>query len=156
MIIDPVIAVFLFIFGLLIGSFLNVVIYRVPKEMSIIGPGSRCPSCGHDLKWLDLLPVLSYVFQKGRCRYCGESFSVRYAFVELLTGVLTLLLYLKYGAAFDLVFYMSLVYILIPCFFIDLDHMIIPNGLVMTAGVFFALGMSYKLIFSEAGISDHL
>ncbi len=156
MIIDPVAAAFLFIFGLLIGSFLNVVIYRVPNEMSIIRPGSRCSSCGHDLKWFDLIPVLSYVMQKGRCRYCGERFSPRYAYVELLTGMLTLLLYLKYGASFDFVFYISLVYILIPCFFIDLDHMIIPNGLVITAAVFFVLGVSYKLIISGGGIADHL
>lgn len=124
-------SVFLTVFGLLIGSFLNVCIYRMPKDESIIAPPSHCGSCGHRLGPLDLVPVLSWLFLKGRCRYCGAAISPRYALVELLTGGLFLFLGLHYGPTLELFFMLVFTAIFIAIFFIDLDHSIIPDELVI-------------------------
>ncbi|HSH37055.1 prepilin peptidase, partial [Schnuerera sp.] len=75
-------AIFLFLLGTIIGSFLNVCIYRIPKKESIVFPGSYCPNCSTPLKWYDLVPVLSFLFLKGKCRCCGERISPRYPTVE--------------------------------------------------------------------------
>ncbi|HUC35702.1 MAG TPA: prepilin peptidase [Acidimicrobiales bacterium] len=74
--------------GLIIGSFVNVVIYRVPRGMSIVHPGSACPSCGSPVRWYDNVPVLSWLVLRGRCRNCGKPISVQYLLVELATGML--------------------------------------------------------------------
>lgn len=104
---------FIFIFGLLFGSFFNVCIYRIPREESIAYPPSHCTSCSTRLKPLDLIPVLSYLFLVRKCRYCGEKISSRYAIVEAFTGVVFLLIYLKYGLSFE-----ALKYIVLACFLI--------------------------------------
>src|SRR5262249_25602579 len=75
------------LFGLLIGSFLNVCIYRWPRDMSVVKPRSMCPECENPVAWYDNIPVLSFILLKGRCRHCQAPFSVRYLFVELLTGI---------------------------------------------------------------------
>ena len=85
------------VLGLVIGSFLNVCIYRLPEGESIIKPPSHCPKCKKRLRGIDLIPVFSYLFLKGRCRYCKASISPRYVFVELITAVVFLLLYNRYG-----------------------------------------------------------
>ena len=90
----------IFIIGLLFGSFTNVIIYRMPREESIVSPPSHCPGCDTRLKALDLVPVLSWVFLQGRCRYCGEKISPRYAVVEILCGLLFLGVYLRYGVSY--------------------------------------------------------
>ena len=154
--IDIYLGIFIFILGLMVGSFLNVVIYRVPNEISIIKPNSRCGECNTTLKWYDMIPVVSLLLLKGRCRYCNTRISYRYSFVEILTGVITVLLYITYGISFEFIFFLSLIYILIPCFFIDLDHMIIPNGLVITGSVLFIIGFTYKLLVIKEGLIDHL
>lgn len=89
--------IYIFILGLIIGSFLNVCIYRIPKEESISYPPSHCSSCGSRLGVLDLIPVISYVLLKGRCRYCGEKISLQYPIIEVITALLFLALYGKYG-----------------------------------------------------------
>ena len=86
-------AFLIFIFGLCIGSFLNCVIYRLEKDQSFISGRSFCPSCNHVLNWQDLIPVLSFIFLKGRCRYCKEPISVQYPAVEILTGLIFLLIF---------------------------------------------------------------
>ncbi|SEF81631.1 leader peptidase (prepilin peptidase) / N-methyltransferase [Caloramator fervidus] len=88
--------VLVFILGLIIGSFLNVCIYRIPKEESIIFSRSYCPYCKQKIKWRDLIPILSYIFLKGRCRFCKNKISLIYPCVEILNATLYLLLYLKY------------------------------------------------------------
>ncbi|ABN52086.1 MAG TPA: prepilin peptidase [Hungateiclostridium thermocellum] len=131
--------------GLLVGSFLNVCIYRIPNDESVVRPRSHCMKCGHTLGALDLVPVFSYLFLKGRCRYCGEKISPRYALVELLTSVVYLLLFWKYGLSVDFLASAYLMSVLIAVFFIDLDHMIIPNKLVVAALVGGVLPFVYNI-----------
>ncbi|HRS98180.1 MAG TPA: prepilin peptidase, partial [Smithella sp.] len=88
---------FAFVFGAAIGSFLNVCIYRIPLKVSIISPGSRCPACQHPLRLYDNLPIVSYLWLKGKCRDCGAKISWRYSVVELLTAVLAVMLFIKFG-----------------------------------------------------------
>ena len=122
-----------FAVGACIGSFLNVVIYRLPKEESIVTPGSHC-ACGRPIKWHDNIPILSWLLLRGRARCCGRSFSVRYPFVELLTGVLFVACWLKHPplAALGGWIFLSA---LIAATFIDLDHMIIPDVFTLGLGV---------------------
>ncbi|MFH1429330.1 MAG: prepilin peptidase [Candidatus Margulisiibacteriota bacterium] len=139
----------LFIFGLTVGSFLNVCIYRLPREKSVVFPPSSCPECGHKLSGLDLVPVLSFLFLLGKCRYCRNKIHWRYPLVELLTAagfVLSGLMYTDHvamGAA--IVFISSLLVI----FFADLDLFIVPDEAVI-AGSIAGITMAFvqKTIFS--------
>ncbi|MCL4467903.1 MAG: prepilin peptidase [Deltaproteobacteria bacterium] len=121
--------VFVFIFGLVIGSFLNVVIYRLPEHQSIVSPGSHCPHCGKPIKPYDNIPLMSYMILRGRCRYCGNRISLRYPAVELITGLLAAGLFIKYGLTIDLMVFFILSTGLTAITFIDIDHGIIPNSL---------------------------
>jgi leader peptidase (prepilin peptidase)/N-methyltransferase len=122
-----------FVFGACIGSFLNVVIYRVPAEKSIVSPGSHC-ACGAPISWRDNVPILSWFVLRGRARCCGRAYSFRYPFVELLTAGVFLACWLLFppAKAFVGMFFMS---ILISALFIDLDHFIIPDVFTIGAGV---------------------
>lgn len=139
--------ILIFLTGLVFGSFFNVVICRVPEKKSIIKPRSACPSCGSVLLPKDLIPVLSFLFQKGKCRYCKCPISLQYPIVELAAGLMFIAIYLKYGISPEFFFLCYLMSILLIVFFIDLKHMIIPNGLVLAgiAGglVFFAIRFFY-------------
>lgn len=139
---------FLFVTGLVMGSFYNVVIFRVPEGKSIVKPRSSCGSCGTVLKAADLIPVFSFLFLRGKCRTCKSKISAQYLLVELLSGLLFVVLYLKFGFTLELFFSIYIMSVLLIVFFIDLKHQIIPNGLVL-AGliggvVFFALRFWYK------------
>ncbi|MCF6465640.1 prepilin peptidase [Clostridium sp. Cult2] len=123
--------ILIFLLGIIIGSFLNVCIYRIPKGESIVFPSSHCPGCSTPLKWYDLVPVLSFLFQGGKCRYCGENISPRYPIVELLDGIIFITLYFILGFNLDFIFYAFLFSLLIIITFIDLDYQIIPNILVI-------------------------
>lgn len=124
--------VLIFIYGLVIGSFLNVVIYRLPRKNFFKSATSYCPECKHKLEWYDMIPVFSYIFLGGRCRYCKERISFRYPLVELLNAILWLLSYIFFkNAIYDLVLFGILFSILIVVASIDLDIMEIPNGLVL-------------------------
>ncbi len=116
---------FAFIFGAAIGSFLNVCIYRIPKEVSVITPPSHC-ACGKPIAWYDNVPILSWIFLRGKARCCGQGFSVRYPIIEALTGLLFLLCWLSFvpGKAVAGMFFCA---IMICASFIDLDEMIIPD-----------------------------
>lgn len=120
-----------FIMGLVFGSFVNVLIYRIPLGKSIVTPTFACTSCGARLTARDLVPVFSYVFLKGRCRHCGERISPVYPLVELLTAVVFTALFQRFGLSVPFFAYAFLMIILIAIFFIDLGHRIIPNGLVI-------------------------
>jgi leader peptidase (prepilin peptidase)/N-methyltransferase len=120
-----------FLFGLCVGSFLNVVIYRVPKEESVVLPGSHC-GCGQPIAWYDNIPVLSWLLLRGHARCCGRRFSFRYPFVELLTGGLFVACWLTFPPLVALCGWIFLS-ALIAATFIDLDHMIIPD--VFTIGL---------------------
>ena len=119
------------VFGLVIGSFLNVCIFRIPEGRSIAAPPSSCANCGTQLKPLDLVPVFSYLFLGGRCRYCKTKISPRYPLVEIATGCTFTGLFLKYGFSAQFLAFVILTAILTAVFFIDIDHRIIPDELVI-------------------------
>ncbi|HOX22757.1 MAG TPA: prepilin peptidase [Elusimicrobiales bacterium] len=138
-------------FGLIVGSFLNVCIYRLPREKSIVWPGSACPSCGHAIRWYDNVPVFSYLFLLGKCRDCSSKISFRYPLVELLTGVLTLLFTLRYWQTpLWLVCCLVAVYALIVITFIDIDFMIIPDQLSLGLAVLGLLSSPVNPLFEGA------
>lgn len=148
---------FLFMLGLLIGSFLNVCIYRMPKDESIVSPPSHCGSCNHRLGPRDLVPVLSWVFLKGRCRYCGAAISPRYMLVELLTGGLFVFLGTHYGLSGELFFMLVFAALFVAIFFIDLDHSIIPDELVIAGFINTAAYLGWLHFVEETPVSllDH-
>ncbi|HVF41887.1 MAG TPA: prepilin peptidase [Pyrinomonadaceae bacterium] len=116
------------LFGAVIGSFLNVVIHRVPREESIAFPASRCPSCGTAIRPYDNIPVVSWAVLRGRCRSCRTPISARYPAVELLTGVLfALTFWLRSGLTLSLPFDLAFVAAILALIFIDAEHMILPN-----------------------------
>lgn len=123
--------ILVFVLGSVVGSFLNVCIYRIPQKQSIVFPPSHCPDCNTKLKPADLIPVLSYLFYKGKCRYCGETISIQYPFIELLTGIVYLLLFIKFGYSIDFIFFVVLCTLLIIISGIDYEHKIIPDGIVL-------------------------
>jgi len=123
------------VMGLVIGSFLNVVIHRLPRRESLASPGSRCPSCGTPIKPYDNLPVVSWLLLRGRCRHCGEPISPRYPLVELATAVLFVTVVLVKGADRDAWLGLVFVTLLIPVALIDLDRRIIPNRLLLPAAI---------------------
>ena len=120
---------FAFIFGTLIGSFLNVCIYRLPISKSIVHPRSMCPSCQNTIRFYDNIPILSYLWLGGRCRYCKTPISIRYLLVELMGGLFCLSVFLKYGLTFPAMVYYVFIATLIVITFIDIDHRIIPDYL---------------------------
>lgn len=121
------ITIWFFLLGSAVGSFLNVIIYRLPRRESIVFPPSHCPSCGHKLSSKDLIPILSYVLLKGRCRYCGSKISPRYLLVELISGFYFALIFYFFDFSFTTFKFLVFFSLLLPVFFIDLEHMIIPD-----------------------------
>jgi leader peptidase (prepilin peptidase)/N-methyltransferase len=115
--------------GAVIGSFLNVVIHRLPREDSIVFPNSRCPTCGAAIAFYDNVPVLSYIFLAGRCRSCRASISARYPAVELLTALLFVAVVWRNGLSLGLPFDLIFVAALVALIFIDAEHMILPNAI---------------------------
>ena len=152
------ILVLLFVLGAAIGSFLNVVIYRVPRRMSIIAPRSHCFSCKTPIRLRDNIPILGYFILGGKCRECKEPFSMRYALVEILTAMSTCLLFLIYDLSNEFVIYSILSYCLISISFIDLDHFIIPNGFIILgiAGIVIVYIRGYLLQDWEEGATGAL
>ncbi len=116
-----------FVFGAVIGSFLNVCIWRIPEGKSIVFPGSHCPSCGKPIRWTDNIPVLSYLLLRGKCRECRAPISPRYPLVELLTALFSVALLWNYGPGLPYAAAFCFVSALIVITFIDLDHQIIPD-----------------------------
>lgn len=119
--------IFAFLFGAAMGSFANVLIYRLPEGQSIVHPGSRCPACGTAIRWFDNIPILSYLILRARCRSCGEPISIRYPFVEALSGALFSVLVLRFGVGLYTLITAFFVWSLVVVTFIDIDHWIIPN-----------------------------
>jgi len=140
-----------FIFGLFMGSFLNVCIYRIPKGESVVYPPSKCPSCGNRIKWYHNVPLLSYFFLKGRCAYCGERISPIYPLIEFLTGLLTALLFCKFSFSFSFFYYLALVYYLIVVSFIDIKTMEVPVKLSYFALLF---GILLSLFFGLSSFKE--
>ena len=134
----PIVCAFMAAVGALIGSFLNVVIHRIPREQSIVLPSSKCPKCRAEIKPYDNIPVISYLILRGRCRSCGVSISPRYPAVEALTGLLFAAVTWHDGLSYALAFDLTFVAAMIALIFIDAEHMILPN-VITYPGVLFAL-----------------
>ncbi len=116
-----------FLLGAIVGSFLNVCVYRLPEGQSIVSPGSRCPSCLRAIRWYQNIPILSYLLLRGRCAECGARISWRYPFVEALTGLTFLLVFVTFELSWVTPVYWVFGSVLIAITFIDLDHQIIPD-----------------------------
>lgn len=132
-----------FLFGSIVGSFLNVVILRLPVEgESIVFPPSRCPSCKTAIRWYDNIPILSFIFLGGKCRACRQPISIQYPLVELCMAMLSLALYTKFGLSFEFFFYFLFTALLLVIIFIDLHHQIIPD-VISIPGVFIGFAGSF-------------
>ena len=129
--------------GLIVGSFLNVVIYRLPLGQSLATPPSRCRNCGYTLRWFDNIPVFSWLFLGGRCRQCGAGVSMQYPAVEVITSVLFMLVILLTPPGPLIASRLLLVCILIALFGIDLEHQILPNVITLPGIV---IGVAFSLI----------
>jgi leader peptidase (prepilin peptidase) / N-methyltransferase len=135
-------AVIFFFLGLITGSFLNVCIVRLPLETSVMTPRSHCVHCKRTIPWYDNIPLLSYLFLRGRCRFCQQSISFRYFLVELLTGLIFAGFALYFGLSSLLLAYLVMVACFIVATFVDLQHRIIPDEVSvggMVAGLIFSL-----------------
>jgi len=117
----------IFVAGIAIGSFLNVCIYRVPRRVSVVSPSSHCPSCKKPIRPTDNIPLISFLILRGRCRDCGARIEWRYPVVELCSGLLFLVCYLKFGLSFELFFYYAFSCALVVITFIDRELRIIPD-----------------------------
>jgi leader peptidase (prepilin peptidase)/N-methyltransferase len=139
---NTAIATLIFLFGLCVGSFLNVCIHRLPRGGSLLRPRSRCPGCEYVLSWYDNIPVVSYAVLLGRCRKCGARINLRYPIVELLTAVVFLWHYWIFGLTALMVVRVLFASALIVLFAIDLEHQLLPNLITLpgiTAGLVFSL-----------------
>ena len=168
-----------FLLGAIIGSFLNVCIYRIPEGESVVSPRSRCPHCQTTIRWYHNLPVLSWILLKGRCAYCGAPFSVRYPLVEALTGLLFALFFLRFGLHPATLVAWLLAAALVTISVIDLDHQIIPDvislpgipvgflcsfalpwvswqssllGIVLGGGILLAIAFGYEWLTKQEGM----
>jgi leader peptidase (prepilin peptidase) / N-methyltransferase len=142
-------------FGLVVGSFLNVCILRLPHGTSISRPRSHCPQCKKLIPWYDNVPILSYVMLGGRCRRCKKKISARYPFIEALSGVVSVLLYLKYGLGVEWVIFLGFSSALIVLAFIDLDHRILPDPITLN-GIWVGILVSVYLARPSPMVSQLL
>ena len=143
-----------FMFGACWGSFLNVCIYRIPAELSVVKPRSRCPNCKTNLSWRDNIPIFGWIFLGGKCRYCKEPISFRYPFVEVLTAILFTLIWLRFPYDLVLMPYALLTFGLLLGAFVDIDEMWIPDRCTiggMIVGPIFSF-----LIPSMHGVEGHM
>ncbi|MBI5415807.1 MAG: prepilin peptidase, partial [Candidatus Omnitrophica bacterium] len=134
-------SLFMFVFGAIVGSFLNVCIVRMPHEKSVVKPRSHCVHCKKQLLWYDNIPFVSYILLKGRCRFCGQKISPRYFLVELITAITFVGFYQYYGLTALLPAYLAMVSGFIVATFVDFEHRIIPDEISvggMVAGLFFS------------------
>lgn len=122
---------FVFLFGLCFGSFLNVVIYRLPLGISIIFPNSCCPNCKENISWYNNIPLLSFVLLGGKCSNCKSKISFLYPFVEFLTAVITLIIFVKFGMTLEFFANTLVIYLLIALSFIDFKYKAVPDQLLM-------------------------
>ena len=170
---------FIFVLGAAVGSFLNVLIHRLPEEKSIVLPASHCPKCRHAIRLYDNIPIVSYLFLRGRCRDCGEAISLRYPLVEMLTAIMSLLVFWKFGLSLQYLCAFVFICSLIVITFIDLDHQIIPDvislpgipifflaavfvmdlrffdaflGFLIGGGVLYSIAFLYELITKREGM----
>ena len=146
-------AAVVFALGLIFGSFANVVIHRLPRELSVVKPRSFCPPCQKTIPWWGNIPLFSYIFLRAKCAFCKAPISPRYFFVELLTAVLFLASYLSAGWGWKLLFLFYLNFALVVIFFIDLEFCIIPDWFTLPG---ILLGMGYAVLNPAVGWQNGL
>jgi len=140
--------------GLVIGSFLNVVVWRLPRGESLVAPGSHCPGCAAPVRPYDNVPVVSWLLLKGRCRDCGTGIAARYPLVETATGILWIaVVAAKWGDPAQIALGLALVTLMVPVVLIDLEHRIIPNRLT---GPFALLAVALGLALDPGGVPEQL
>ena len=139
--------VIIFLLGLCFGSFLNVIVYRLPQKISLIQPPSSCPACKNALGVVELIPLLGYFILRGRCRHCGIRISPRYPLIEMSTGILFLLVFINFGLTVNAYFYLVLLFLLFAVALIDIEHRIVPNTMV-------AAGLAAGLLFYIPAAAD--
>ncbi|HWC85695.1 MAG TPA: prepilin peptidase [Solirubrobacteraceae bacterium] len=139
--------------GLIIGSFLNVVAYRLPRHESLVAPGSHCPSCGTPVKAYDNVPIIGWLLLRGRCRACQGQISARYPLVEAVTAVLAIAVILVKSSPHDIALGLALVVVLVPVALIDFDHRIIPNKIMLPAAI---AALLIGLVTRPSGVPEQL
>ncbi len=176
---EYLLSVLTIISGGIIGSFLNVCIYRLPRSRSIVAPPSSCPACEKPIKFYDNIPLVSYLLLRGKCRHCGSHISMRYPVVESVTALLFFMLYTKYDLSFEFAVYLFFVSLLVVISFIDLDFKIIPDvlsigglvagfllafarpsfgcldaiyGIVLGGGILFLIAFGYRVLAKREGM----
>lgn len=148
----------IFIYGLLLGSFFNVVGYRLPNDMSIVKPGSFCPKCSHSLRWYELIPIISYVIQLGKCRKCGSHISWIYPIIEISTALLYGVSYLVFGFSYEFLIALLISSFLIIIIVSDINYLIIPDevtiffSILMIILSFFLRGFTSTLFYILDGV----
>ena len=140
---DTIAQVIIFWLGAAIGSFLNVVVYRVPAGLSVIWPPSRCPKCLHQLGMGENIPILGWLLLRGKCRHCRTPISPRYPLIEAITAIIFVLVYNRFGLSIHTVGYSLLMCWLLALTLIDLDTMTLPNSLTQSGLV---LGLTFQFV----------
>jgi leader peptidase (prepilin peptidase)/N-methyltransferase len=140
--VDTFIAAAIFAFGLVFGSFLNVCVYRLPRELSVVRPRSACPACGAPVRAYDNVPVLSWLLLRGRCRDCGARITPRYMLVELLTGALFLACYLRFGLSLEALKFCTFSFLALGLVFTDAETKLLPDAMTLPG---LALGLAFSL-----------
>lgn len=142
-----IILVYLFILGMVLGSFYNVVASRLPKNESIISPGSHCENCNHKLTWYELIPVFSYIFQGGKCSKCKIKLSILYPLSELVTGILFVLSYVIFGASYQMLMSLVVVSVVVITVISDFKYMVILDEPIIIGSI-----MIFILLFFDGGL----
>ncbi len=150
---EHIIYIFLFVFGAIIGSFLNVCIYRIPIKKSIVSPPSACPGCNRKLPFYDNIPILTYILLMGKCRECRTPIPTSYLIVEVATALLAVTLFVWFGPTVESAVYFIFISALIVITFIDLEHQIIPDVISLPGIV---LGLAASFILTEPGSINSL
>ena len=138
---EPIIETFIFLMGIVLGSFLNVCIHRLPRGQSVVRPASACPGCGHRIRWYDNIPVLSWLLLRGRCRDCSRRISPRYLFVELATGLMFLAAYATFGFTLATLKFCIFFFLLLGLIFTDAETKLLPDLMTLP-------GLAIGLVFS--------
>jgi len=151
--VDPVLASAIFVLGLAFGSFLNVCIYRLPRDLSVVRPRSTCPGCQKAIRSYDNIPVLSWLMLRGRCRNCKIHISPRYLFVEVLMGTIFLACYAHFGTGLATLKYCALGFLLLGLIFTDAETQLLPDKLTLPGLV---LGLVFSLVVSVNDLASQL
>ena len=148
-----------FIIGLIVGSFINVVVYRLPKSImgesiSLSNPSrSFCPDCNHTLGVIELMPLLSYLLQRGKCKHCKQPISIQYPIIEFTCGILTSLAYIKFGLNLELIFILIFIFSLVALFWIDAKHQLLPDAITLPL---ITIGLVFNYPFGFVEFTDAL